>query len=486
MESVSYSWSMFIFFKAKALVFAIVFIFGLLLPPVHAASSQSAEKSLKIVNPRQPLHKGGRAGRSVKNLRPPSGPVDMNQAVRLALEHNPSLAAQEAQSKASEESRKSRRGAFGPKLGMTYTANKQERKSQPNTGRAPEYGSYSWSVEVSQPVFQGFRLLAEYQKAALQADSDKAALKDAELLMTSDVQTEFLLCLQAEENARSEAEALNRLRDQLRITRAFYEVGLRPRLDVLQAEVDVSQAETSLIQVENERDTAMARLNTLLGYPAHAQISYAGKLEHVPFRLSLEQCLNRAYKNRPDLYVAAKAVEMAKKDQLLAQSGYYPQIEAYYNINQRGNTPDLQMKGNNGSRQSTWEVGATASWNVFQWGTTYYDDKRAGWIVSRMAHEEDDLKLSVGYEVKSRFLAVREAEKRITVAEKAVAQAREAYEAALARYQEQVGTNFDVLDASSNLTRAQAALTSAKADYLTALAQIYAAMGEFHPDLLDK
>ena len=57
---------------------------------------------------------------------------------------------------------------------------------------------------------------------------------------------------------------------------------------------------------------------------------------------------------------------------------------------------------------------------------------------------------------------------------------------ALARYQEQVGTNFDVLDASSKLTTAQASLTSAKADYLTALAQIYVAMGEFHPDLMQR
>ncbi len=75
-----------------------------------------------------------------------------------------------------------------------------------------------------------------------------------------------------------------------------------------------------------------------------------------------------------------------------------------------------------------------------------------------MRHEEEKLKLDVGYDIKSRLLSLREAEKRITVAEKGVREAREAYEAALARYQEQVGTNFDVLDASSNLTRAQSSL----------------------------
>ncbi len=414
----------------------------------------------------------------------PDKAINMRQAVERAIKNNPSLGSSEAQARSSEEARKSARGAFGPKLGMTYSALKQEVKSEPTTTHTPEYGNWNWGVEVSQTVFQGFRLLNNYQKAALQADSDKAALKNAELSLTEQVQTEFLACLAAEETVVSEREALSRLKDQHRITQAFYEVGLRPRLDVLQAEVDVSNAENILIQAENTKATSLARLNTLLGLPATSPVSYTGKLAYVPFGLSLDECLKRAYAQRPDLYIAAKAVEMAKKDQRIAQSDYYPQIEAYYNITQRGNSPDLQNKGNYGSRSVTWEVGARATWNVFQWGVTYYDDKRAGWLVTKMRYEEENLKLNVGYDIKSRFLAVREAEKRIVVAEKGISQAREAYDAALARYQEQVGTNFDVLDASSNLTRAQSSLTSARADYLTALSQIYAAMGEYHPDLL--
>ena len=64
-------------------------------------------------------------------------------------------------------------------------------------------GVYSWGVEVTQPIFQGFRLLSTYQKAALQADSDKASLRKAELDMTEQVQTAFLEYLKAGENTRS-------------------------------------------------------------------------------------------------------------------------------------------------------------------------------------------------------------------------------------------------------------------------------------------
>lgn len=455
----------------------------LVLVLVFAGTASGAEKS-------KPLRKNAPSPIMVetRGLKKAAqkGVYNMREAVMQALAHNPSLAAEEAQSRSSEETRKSRRGAFGPKLGMTYTATKQERKTEPSTSRPPEFGTYSWAIEISQPVFRGFELLASYQRAALQADSDQASLLNAELAMTSEVQAEFLSYLRAEENVKSENEALERLREQLRITRAFYDVGLRPKLDVLQAEVDVSTAESNLIQAENLRDTAQARLNTLLGFSAASRIDYVGRLEHVPFNRTLEQCLEAAYRQRPDLYMAAKSVEIAEKDQKIAQSDYYPQVEAYYNINQQGNSPDLQRKGNYGSRSSTWEAGARATWNVFQWGTTYYADKSAGWLVTRMRHEREKLKLDVGYDIKSRLLSLREAEKRITVAEKGVREAREAYEAALARYQEQVGTNFDVLDASSNLTAAQSSLTGARADYLAALSQLYTAMGEFHPDLLPR
>ena len=411
--------------------------------------------------------------------------LSMAEAVQRALRDNPSVGASTAGSQAAEEGRKAARGAFGPRLGMSYSVSKVRQETSPRSStRYPEMGTYTWNVDISQPLFTGFNLLSTYQKSALQADSQKASLRNTELTLTQNVQGSFLNYLRARENVRSASDALARLRDQLKITQAFYSVGLRPRLDVLQAEVDVSQSENLLIQAENTRDTALAMLNTLLGMPATAQVDYQGELRHVPFTRGLEACLEAAYAQRPDLYIAGKAMEIAVKDQKIVQSDYYPQVDAYYNISNYGNTFDLQRSGGNNGRGARWEVGAQATWNVFSWGTTYYADQQAGFNVTRLRYEESNLKLSAGYDVKSKLLALLEAEKRIAVAEKGLEQAKEAYNVALARYQAQVGTNFDVLDASSKLTAAQASLTSAKADYLTALSSLYVAMGELRTDLM--
>lgn len=411
--------------------------------------------------------------------------VDMAGAVRRALRDNPGVAASAAGSRAAEEGRKSARGAFGPKLGMSYSVSRARQESVPRSAqRLPEYGTYTWNVDISQPLFTGFNLLSAYQKSALQADSEKAVLRRTELALVERVQSGFLRYLRARENARSAGDSLARLREQLKITQAFHSVGLRPRLDVLQAEVNVSEAESALIQAENNRDTAGALLNTLLGLPATAAVDYEGKLRHVPFSRSLEVCLETAYRLRPDLYISAKAVEIAGKERRMVQSDYYPKVDAYYSVSTYGNRPDLQRAGEDGGRGTRWEAGARAAWDVFSWGATYYADQQAGFNVARLRHEEEDLRLSAGYDVKSKLLALREAEKRISVARKGLEQAQETYRAALARYQAQVGTNFDVLDASAKLTAAEAALTGAKADYLTALSNLFAAMGELRVDLM--
>ena len=411
--------------------------------------------------------------------------ITMLQAVERAMRDNLSLASAAEQSKASEEDRYAKLGQFGPSVSLNYSASKREQYASPSRGSSmyPDSGTYSSSLTVKQPIFTGFRLLSEYQKSALQADSDRASLRQEELNKTGAVQIAFLNLLRAEENTVSEKEALDRLLDQLEITRAFYEVGLRPHLDVLQAEVDVSTAERVYVQSKNNRDIYRAELNVLLGLPATADVRYVGKLKHVPFTRKLEECLDAATAQRPDLFIASKSVEIARKNRKMAQSDFYPQVDAYYDTGKTGNTPDLQRSGSNGSESTYWEAGVKATWNVFQWGTTYHADQQAARLVSKVRYAEEELKLQVGYEIRSSLLKLREAEKLIAVGERSVAQATEAYNSALAQYQEQVGTNYDVLDASSKLLTAKASLTAAKADYMTALSKLYTAMGEYHPDL---
>jgi outer membrane protein len=214
-----------------------------------------------------------------------------------------------------------------------------------------------------------------------------------------------------------------------------------------------------------------------------AALEYVGLLSPVPFNMGLEACLETAYRQRPDLAIASKAVGIAAKDVKIVQSQYYPQISAYYALTNIGDNLGLRHVHRDGYRTTRWEAGVLGTWTLFEWGSTYYADQQARFVESQMRADEASLKLNAGFDVKSKLLAVRDAEKLISVATKGLEQAQEAYKQAQARYRAQVGTNFDVLDASANLTAAETTLTGAKAGYLTALSSLYAAMGELTPDL---
>ncbi|MDL2272345.1 TolC family protein [Desulfovibrio sp. OttesenSCG-928-I05] len=407
---------------------------------------------------------------------------DLSRAVERALEANFTIEAAEAGARAAEEGVKAARGAFGPALGTRYGWQQNQHKKDLN-GKAVDDELYTWTVYLKQNVFSGFATLSNYQKAQLQEENAGANRDRARLALIATVQENFLLLLQARENVRSAQDSYDRLASQLKATKAFYDVGMKPRLDVLQAEVDVATAENILLQARNDFETRVARMNTLLVIGPDEAVEYTGELGYIPFGLSFEECLNIAATRRPDLRMAKKSVEIAMKDTQLAESGFYPRINAEGTWSTQGDEWNVSGSAVKPRNFSSWSVGITGEWELFSWGTDYYGSRQAKQNESRLKAEENNLRQEVVYEIKSRLLKLDEAEKRIIVVRKGLEQAKEAYRMAAARYQSQVGIFLDVLDAQAKLTAAEVALTGAQADYMVALSDIYAAIGLENPGL---
>lgn len=407
----------------------------------------------------------------------------MEDAVLYALKENRGIDSAYSSAEAAESARKSARGAFGPSLSVNYQANKRSKEPDYYGGLKGSKETYNMEARLEQPLFTGFSLLANYQKASLQEEQAQAERRYVELNTIGLVQENFLALLSAREMVRSAQDSLDRLNTQLTITRQFYDVGLRPRLDVLQAETDVASAEDTLLQAQNTLDTQQTRLNTLLNLPLEARVDYVGALEFIPFAATLEDCLDRSYRLRPDVYIARKTVEISYKDKLSAASNFYPQIYGYVSAESQGDTWRAAGSNTVDTNYSAWNVGATGTWNLFEWGQSYYRTQQASHLISKVKADEEELLQQVAYEVKSDLLKITEAAKRIKVAEYGLEQAQEAFRMAQARYEAQVGTNIDVLTAQASLTQAEAYLTSARADYLSSLSKLYISMGEASPSL---
>ena len=406
-----------------------------------------------------------------------SGAFDLERSVKRSLALNPSMMAIRAQLQGAAYGTRSALGDFGPSLSGTYGYANYGRKLS-STGKHDDWAS---SLKISQPVFKGFNLLATWQKAKLTEESTQASLTNVELSLVSNVQSNFLSLLKARMDVKSANDSVARLESQLKVISAFYDVGLKPKAEVLDAEVDLATARQDLLTARNEVSTQKAQLNTLLNIPLEADVDYVGELSHIPFNLTLKECLTRAYNGRPDLVIGKKSVEIAKKDSKIAASSFYPSVDAEWNYHNKGVDPGLSRGGVYPySSKEYWNVGVTASMTMFEWGADYYDYKKYEETVRQVEAQLEDTRLNAGFEVKTSLLNINEAADRIAVAKKSVAAAEEAYRMAVARYQAQVGTNTEVLNAQARLTTSEAQLSLALADYGTAISALYVAMGEMN------
>lgn len=408
--------------------------------------------------------------------------VTMKRAVEVGIVGNPALEAVRETVLGADYAIKSSTAAFGPSMSTSYGYSRLDERPRSWGAVVGSRDNWQLTVNVNQPLFTGFQLLTAHQKAILQKEQVQSQLQNAELQLTLAIQESFLGLLQAREAVKSAEDSHARLKEHLKVNTAFYDVGLRPKLDVLQAEVDVASAEQDLVSARNAVETQIARLNALLGRDVNAPTEYDGELEYRPLLLTVEDCLRRAESSRPDLVIARQSVLLGEKDVTLAKAPYYPQVSADFNYTREGEDP--MVHGGDYHTPSAWNAQLGMKWTFFEWGKTYYGQKQAEKNVSRLEQEYLNLRNQAAFEVKQYHLAIKEAEKRISAAKQALTAAKESLRMATARYEAQVGTNSDVLDALAAQSQSEASLTNALADYDVAVARLYVSMGVKNPELL--
>ncbi|WP_045220553.1 TolC family protein [Desulfonatronum thioautotrophicum] len=338
-----------------------------------------------------------------------------------------------------------------------------------------------WYLRISQPVFTGFTITNTYLRSRLTREITEAELEYVRLEVARDIRLAFLNVLWAQEDMRSLEARITRLEAQLSAAEAFARLGMKPYLDVLQAEVDLSEARQEHTQVQNARRVHTARLLTLMGMPSDTPLEVAGRLESFQpdFALSLRDCLAESRNNRPDLFIAHKAVEVAEKDVHLAWGRFSPtaSVDFAYNVQDRKyRDPEIGERYDYSDRQY-WTLGLNVSMNLFEGGRSKAMVMRARHELFRIREEMLHHEMQAAYEVESAYLVLHEARQRIDSTVKVRAAAQEAYDMALVRYRTEIGTQTELLDAQERLARSETNTNQARAQYNRARAQLYFAMG---------
>lgn len=336
----------------------------------------------------------------------------------------------------------------------------------------------NWQLKltVTQPIFTGFALSSAYELARLGVDIAKVSEAQVKLDLILQVKKGYFAILQAEKVAEVTVQAVKNWEAQLNVAQNFYEVGMSPKSNVLQAEVALAEAVQASIRAENAILLSKASFNSLLRRSLEAPLEVEDILEYKPFPLDYEACLKQALETRPEIKAVRDQIRINEERVTLAKANFYPNIVLQANHTWKGDTWAVTGSPFIKDHRS-WDVTAILTLKVWDWGQTSSDVKASQTEVLRSRNSLTQVIDGIMLEVKSNYLSLKEAEKAITVASKAIEHAEENYRMSQERFREQVATSTEVLNAVTQLTSTRSTYYNALAKYNIAWATLERAMG---------
>jgi outer membrane protein len=395
--------------------------------------------------------------------------LTLDKAIDIALKNQPSITAGRFAVWASDARINEALSPYYPQISASTSYSKVSPATSGSSLNSSTYDSYTASAGLNQ-------LLSDFGKTAIQVRisrlnnlSSKYDLSTTQETVVYNVKQAYYTVLQTIRNRSVIQQTVKQFQEHLDQAKGFFEAGTKAKFDVTKAEVDLSNARLNAITADNQVKQAYVTLKNALGLPEVPDFQLENNLLYVPYELPVEQALEKAYVQRPDLQSLIMKREASKESINLVKKGYYPTFSANAGYQYSGTAFPL----NNG-----WNYGLSLSVPIFNGFITKYQVSEAAANYGTVSANEQTLRLDIYSQVQQGYLSLRAAGERIRASELGVKQANENIELASGRYEAGVGGPLEVTDAIVAKANAEVAHTSALTDYKIAQAAIEKAIGE--------
>jgi outer membrane protein TolC len=304
-------------------------------------------------------------------------------------------------------------------------------------------------VSLRQPLFTGLGVTHNYRRSNYLLDASRNRLQMAQQTLAFEVVRMYIAVLRAQKAAELSAQQVKALEVQVAQAQAFYEGGVIPKNDLLKAEVELANARQMQIRMQNQGELAKAHFNYLLGQDLTTPVQLEELLEMQPRAVELQQAIQTAWEQRPELQELGQSIAAARHGVSVAQSQFMPQLSLVgtYTVDVAGGNPSFSPE--------RWEVGGVLQWRAFEGGRVRAQVSEAKINQQKALETLQQQRDRIALDVKEAVSSLLEAEQKIAVAEKAVAQAEEHFRISQERYNAHIATSTEVVDAEALLTQAR-------------------------------
>jgi len=388
----------------------------------------------------------------------PDRAMTLNECLELAQRVSPDIDSADQSRMGAMWTRWQAITAFLPTGSTSYSATRYNDMEQ--TNRSSIFGAsgrtqYVWNGQVSQSLFAGGKNVSNYllsQLGVAAADMQKIQAREDLLLSVKQAYYSILATQKALDVAKT---SVVNLQSHLNVAQNFFEVGMVPKNQVLEAEVELAKAVQEQTTLNRDLVVAKARLNILLRQQVENPIKVVDILKYTPFPMSMNDCLDTGLADSPELKLGRNQVEVAAKNIDVARSGYYPQLDLVYTHSSMGNSARAHGGWATNGNDSGWQMAAMATFNFWEWGRTKAEVEKSKVELNRSINSLTRLEDNTKLEITTNYQNLLSAGKNIDVSAKAVVSAAEDLRMVNERYLEQVATNTEVLDAQTRYSNAQ-------------------------------
>jgi outer membrane protein TolC len=431
--------------------------------------------------------------------------MTLDQCVAIALKENPEMASANYEVEAAVAKKNVARGGYGPRLKMDAGVQRWDslfavplyagvyaqcpypacnwNHTTDSTGQnhfpiledsLPLRPQWTWSASVTlaQPIGALWTVREANVLTKLGVDIAEIKRKEARRDVAFQVTEAYYRLLQAKSMAAVAEKSVDQVTAQVKRASTFFERGAVARNDVLRAELGLAASQQRLIQANGMVSLARGQLATLMGRNPDTEIDpvdIAGEPTARPL-VPVTRAEEQAVDTRFEIKEIAAHIQQADAGVRMAKSKMVPQVNAVANYTRQ--TASLL------GLPQAWFIGATASWDIWEGGSTYYgiDASKAelAQAIAARRKAEDAIRL----DARNAHVGVTTSAEALDVAKHAVEQAEENFRIEQKRYESANNTSFDVLDAETQLTTARHQHQAALYDLIVARANLDRAMGE--------
>ncbi len=412
--------------------------------------------------------------------------LSVEQAIGIALQYNPTVAIAQEGVWVSRGQVIQALSYLGPRLEVS--SQRVTPVNLPPFTFQSRTTTYNTTFSLSQPLYTAGSLRQGVEAARNVLHGSQATHDRAKQQIAFLVRGNYYAVLTAEEGVKVAEEVVSSAEEHLRVARLRYEAGVAPQYDVLAAEARVARVQQELISARASRDTNWASFSTALGVslPAGTKLSTPPRMSVT--EAGLADLTQEALAQRPDIKVARAEVATAKAQVSIARAARKPTVSASidYSLLPKTTVAGEQLGLPPGTElvvsQSSGALSVSANWSLFNAGQVTGEIRAAQARLRQAEQGVEVVRLQVGLDVKTAYLALEATQASLLAAHKETEQAQEAHRIATLRYQEGVGTSVEILDAEANLEGAKTRLNQAIYGLNLAVAQLDLALGrQFAP-----